>query len=137
MNRRETEIILEAFAAQLEENKLPPIELLICGGAALNLMGFIDRATKDIDVVASIKDEAGGKKTVSKASLSLPSLNAIIATIASDFDLPKNWLNSGPESVLDLGMPEGFLERVETRTYGKQLTIHLLGRRDQIFFKFY
>ncbi|GAH39672.1 unnamed protein product, partial [marine sediment metagenome] len=54
-----------------------------------------------------------------------------------DFDLKENWLNAGPASVMDFGLPDGLMNRVQTRNYGKNLILHLLGRYDQIHFKLY
>jgi hypothetical protein len=57
--------------------------------------------------------------------------------VARDFNLPENWLNSGPTSAIDLGLPGGIMERVITRKFGQKLTIHFMGRYDQIHFKLY
>jgi hypothetical protein len=51
-------------------------------------------------------------------------------------ELPENWINPGPTALLDAGLPDGILARIaETRRYGSRLTIHFIGREDQIFFK--
>jgi len=57
--------------------------------------------------------------------------------VAGDFNLPDNWINVGPASAVDFGLPEGIMERVATKKYGHKLTIHFLGRYDQIHFKLY
>lgn len=136
-NLAETEKTLEALSSQMEAMGLPSVELLVCGGAALNILGFIDRATKDIDVVASIEHDAKGNATTRKGSDALSRIKPAIAKVARDFDLPENWMNSTPESVLDFGLPEGLLQRTTTKSYGSKLTIRFLGRFDQICFKFY
>ena len=43
----------------------------------------------------------------------------------------------GPSSLLDVGLPEGFVARLETRVYGDALTVHFASRLDQIHFKLY
>jgi hypothetical protein len=50
--------------------------------------------------------------------------------------LGKNWLNIGPASLLEMGLPPGFIERLHIRKY-KGLTLYLADRFDQICFKLY
>ena len=54
-----------------------------------------------------------------------------------DFDLPENWLNLGPASQVESGLPEGFEERLVRKPYGESLTIYFISRIDQIHFKLY
>jgi hypothetical protein len=58
------------------------------------------------------------------------------ADVGTALGLSPNWLNSGPTSLLDLGLPQGFEERVTVRRYGS-LELHLPGRFDLICFKLY
>jgi len=39
--------------------------------------------------------------------------------------------------MLDLGVPAGFVERLEEHRYGPALTVHFASRIDQIHFKLY
>lgn len=57
--------------------------------------------------------------------------------VGRDFQLPQGWLNLGPESQLDTGLPRGLSRRLKKRIYGKYLTILFVDRKDQIFFKLY
>jgi hypothetical protein len=57
--------------------------------------------------------------------------------VARDFDLPENWLNVAPAALLDYGLPEGFVERLERQDYGGALTVDFASRFDQIHFKLY
>jgi hypothetical protein len=50
--------------------------------------------------------------------------------------LSPGWLNAGPASLLDLGLPEGFLGRTVRRKYDG-LTVQLASRYDQVCFKLY
>jgi hypothetical protein len=38
---------------------------------------------------------------------------------------------------MDFGLPEGFVDRVQTRSFGDSLTVHFASRLDQIHFKLY
>lgn len=106
-------------------------EVVGIGGSALVLLGYIHRATRDLDLVALVE----GGDLVSAAPLPAPLAEAA-ADVARPFGLRPDWLNAGPASVLEFGLPEGFASRLETRRYGA-LTLHLAGRRDQIALKLY
>ena len=74
-----------------------PLEVSICGGAALNLLGFIKRVTKDIDIVSPevLPDE----------------FNDAVRITADHFGLKPDWINQGPVDLLKMGLPEGFHSR--------------------------
>jgi hypothetical protein len=57
--------------------------------------------------------------------------------VARDFGIAESWLNGGPTSLLDLGLPEGLEERVTIREYGPALRVRYASRLDQIHFKLY
>jgi hypothetical protein len=106
-------------------------EVVAIGGSALLLFGYVHRSTRDLDIVALI--ERG--KLVSAGPLP-PALAEAVVDVARAVGLRPDWLNPGPTSVLELGLPEGFASRLEARTYGG-LTLHLAGRRDLIALKLY
>ena len=106
-------------------------ELLAIGGGALQLLGLITRPTRDIDVVALVDDAS----LVPVGPLPGPLQRAVDDT-AAVFNLPRGWFNAGPRSLMDLGLPEGILNRAHLREWGG-LILHIAGRRDQIFFKLY
>jgi len=137
MLREEIESILSALGEQLEGLAPETVEILVCGGSALNVLGFIQRATKDVDVIAYVHRDKEGKVFLIKADPIGPELREASMKVARDFNLPENWLNAGPASAVDLGLPEELMERVITRSFGKKLIIHFLGRYDQIHFKLY
>ena len=106
-------------------------EVAVVGGGALSIMGLITRPTKDIDIVALVRDgELVGARDLPADLVRAKDDVALSLGLASD------WLNSGPTSLLELGLPDGFEERMTPRHY-EGLTVHLAGRLDQIFFKFY
>jgi hypothetical protein len=107
-------------------------ELVVVGGSALLALGIIDRPTKDIDVVA-LRD-AG---LLRKADAFPPQLLEARDRVSRDFSMPTEWLNPGPAGLMDHGLPDGFLDRVETRSFGVGLTVHFASRLDQIHFKLY
>jgi hypothetical protein len=66
-----------------------------------------------------------------------PELVTAAQRVARDFQVPANWLNSGPAELLKFGLPDGFEDRWETQRYGGGLTVRWASRFDQIHFKLY
>jgi hypothetical protein len=133
---KEIEKILSALGELLDARGIAIPELVVCGGSALNVLGLVSRTTKDVDVVAFAENRAGSYYLRS-ADPFPAGLEDAVMKVARDFNLPEAWMNSGPTSAVDLGLPEGLMERVETKRYGKNLIIHFLSRYDQIHFKLY
>lgn len=106
-------------------------EVVAIGGASLVLLGHIDRTTKDLDLVALI--ESG--RLISAKPLPQVFLNEI-AAVGSALEIGEFWVNGGPTSLLESGLPEGFEQRLVIRKY-EGLTIHFASREDQICFKLY
>jgi len=136
-DQKDIETILSALGEQLESLSVEPIGLLICGGSALIFLGLVRRATKDVDILAYVERIAPGRTLFIKATPLREEFIAAAMKVARDFNLPENWINTGPTSAVDLGLPDGLMERVTTREFGRILTIHFLGRYDQIHFKLY
>lgn len=136
-DKTEIEKILAALGEQLDALHTAIPELVVCGGSALNILGFVCRTTKDVDVVAFAQSLPDGNMIISKADPLPPALIEAAMKVGRDFNLPDNWLNPGPTSAVDLGLPEGLTKRVETKRYGTTLVIHFLSRYDQICFKLY
>lgn len=108
------------------------IHLVVIGGSGLMAIGAVTRPTRDVDVVALRRDD----ELVTAMPLPEP-LTAAAAIVARDFDLDPNWLNAGPTSLLDFGLPLGFQQRLITRSFGPSLTVSFASRVDQVFFKLY
>ena len=123
--------LLGALSEQLQAASLH-FDLVVIGGSALLARGLVARTTRDVDVVAL----AGANGLLPAIELP-PGLLRAVATVARDFAVPENWLNSGPAELLRFGLPCGFEERWETRTYGEALTVRWASRFDQIHFKLY
>jgi hypothetical protein len=136
-NQKDVEVILKALGEQLEGLLDKPVELLVCGGSALNILGLVQRTTEDVDILAYVRRDEKGKVSIIRADPLTPELTEAAKKVARDFNLPERWLNPGPASAVDLGLPDGIMERVVTRRFGQNLTIHFLGRYDQIHFKLY
>jgi hypothetical protein len=108
---RQVDQLLTALSEQLERTG-SQFELVMVGGSALLALGLIDRPTKDVDVVALREADV-----LEKADPLPVDLRDAIDRVARDFGLPQQWINPGPASLMDFGLPEGFLDRVETRRW--------------------
>lgn len=123
--------LLDALGAQLGALGAR-YELVVVGGSALLALGLIDRPTQDVDLVA-----LRGREGLAPISPLPESLVIARNRVARDFELPEKWLNDGPAALLDLGLPDGFLDRAERREHGPNLTVWHASRYDQIHFKLY
>lgn len=131
VDRDSTHELLAALGEQLAETGAR-IELVVVGGSALLALGFISRPTRDVDVVALLRS---GEIVDPRP---LPDvLSAAAARVARDFGVPADWLNAAPASLLDLGLPEGFRDRLERHDHGPALTVHFASRLDQVHLKLY
>lgn len=106
-------------------------EIVAIGGGSLLLLRQVERTTKDLDLVALVEDG----QFVSADPLPEVLLQAA-EEVGKALELGKDWLNIGPASLLQMGLPAGFISRMHTRHY-RGLTIHLADRFDQIHFKLY
>lgn len=125
--------------------------IVVLGGAALNLLGVVERATADVDILAfAPPGPALAVAGVGGASPSpdvtpdlrqppepLPSaLVAAIDTVARDFGLDRRWMNTGPALQWRAGLPPGLATRVHWRVYAA-LRVGLVDRYDLTFFKLF
>lgn len=108
-------------------------DIVILGGAALDLLGFVDRSTRDVDVLARLDAETGRLRHPEP----LPEpLRDAIARVAHDFGEPEDWMNSAVAKQWVTGLPPGIEARVEWRDYAA-LRVGLVGRVDLVAFKLY
>lgn len=106
-------------------------DIVVIGGGALALIGALHRTTKDLDVVATF--EANTLRPLRELP---PALAEAARDVARVLDLGADWLNAGPASLMDLGLPLGFTDRLVTHRFGP-LVVHVAARIDQIAFKLY
>jgi hypothetical protein len=130
-NSETTDRLLSALGEQLAALG-QSFELVVVGGSGLLALGLTERSTRDIDILALRDDDKLGSAKPLPAAL-----DAARDRVARDFSLPAKWLNPGPTALLEFGLPEGFIERLERREYGDCLTVYFASRYDQIHFKLY
>jgi hypothetical protein len=107
-------------------------EVVLVGGGNLILKGLISRpTTKDLDILG-VRTAEGIHRM---RPMPEPLRNAIV-DVARTFGLADDWLDTGPDSLLDLGLPDGFAMRLERRQFGA-LVAWLAGWFDMVCFKLY
>lgn len=118
MNRTDLEFALERLGARCP----PGSEIMLAGGSALILGGYINRGTSDGDVI--------------HADPRLAELRSHIAAVAEELDLPPGWLNDGVKAWAGV-LPPDFRNRLEdVGTFGN-LRVRRLGRLDLLVMKFF
>lgn len=124
---------LTALAEKMDAHRCEPLGLVVCGGAALRVLGVLDRPTKDVDVIAlSMKNRLAPTTDEFPAGF-----RECVVEVAEDLGLATDWLNRGPSKLLDMGLPDGWRQRVSAADFGKRLRIYWLGRADLICLKLY
>lgn len=124
-------LLLGALADQLQALG-SRVEIVVIGGSALTALGLVKRATRDVDLLAiAVAGELQSAEPLPQALLTAR------AAVAADFGLDEDWLNAGPTDLLKWGLPEAFMSRVVSRSFGSTLVVHFAGRLDQIHFKLF
>jgi hypothetical protein len=131
IGRAQLETALTALGELLAARELH-YEVVLVGGGNLILRELIARpTTKDLDIL--------GARTANGVAQIRPMpepLRDAVIDVGRAFGLADDWLNTGPDSLLDLGLPEGFSERLERRDFGG-FVAWLAGRFDMVCFKLY
>jgi Nucleotidyltransferase of unknown function (DUF6036) len=107
-----------AFDQYLLEQALS-LRATIVGDAALSLLGFTDRQTRDVDVLHPDLPES-----ITAASVSFARRQR-----SAGIHLADDWLNNGPSQLKDI-LPEGWNERLQAAFAGQALQLSVLGRAD-------
>lgn len=118
------EIIIQ-FDVYLAERGLN-FEAIVIGGAALSILGTISRETQDCDILAP-KIPANIQEAAKAFSREIT---------ARGEDLKEDWLNNGPETLLDV-LPKEWRNRTQPLYAGKALHLETLGRPDLLRSKFF
>lgn len=132
LDERRIDEALTRFGETLDMDLDAPLEVIVCGGAALNIAGYVRRTTTDVDVLGFLDVEEG---EVERPELPREFERAR-KEVQEELGLQKRWINTGP-SLLVPAVPEGLTDRLEAKPYSDKFVVHILGRRDQVFLKTY
>jgi len=124
-------------AGELLQRRGDTAAVVVVGGTAMNLLGVVDRATRDVDVIAiGMPDRHSPPATITPPDPPPPALAEVIRLVARDFGLEHDWMNWDVAQQWKTGLPPGFETRIEWRQYAA-LWVGLPGRIDLIFLKLY
>lgn len=137
MQPSEIEVALNRLGELLAARGLQ-FRLVIVGGAALNLLGTVSRATTDVDILAfgDRQSDEPGITILPPPNPLPPELMDAARAVARSMGLRAEWLNAGPAGQWETGLPPGLEQRIEWRTF-PGLQLGLVGRYDLIFLKLY
>jgi len=130
IDRSQLERALEALG-ELLESRGSHYEVVLIGGGNLILRGLVGRTTDDLDLLGAWT--AHGIEPM--RPMPEPLYSAIV-DVAANYGLANDWMNLGPDSLLEFDLPEGFYGRLERRDY-RGLVAWLADRVDMICFKLY
>lgn len=133
------DLLLHELADWMKLAGCPPVDWVVCGGAAMAMQNLQLRTTRDVDVlgqwdsksltIACIEDFPEDIKTC---------IQRVVDHHSELVGLGKNWINPGPRKLVTFSLPEGFETRITVvKNYGDQLTLRLLGRVDLLALKLY
>jgi hypothetical protein len=109
--------------------------IVVVGGSTLALKGWVERTTQGVDVIAQAVRDEGGWTLVPSDPLPEPLVSAV-ARVARDYGLAEDWLNTTIGAQWNQGLPPGFSEELEWRSYST-LHVGFAGRQSLIALKLY
>jgi hypothetical protein len=98
--------LLEELADWFALENVEPIELLVCGGAAMGLQHLHHRVTADVDVLGRWNAELAEVACIEDFS---PEMKRCIERVAGNHPelqgFKNNWVNLGPQNITRQGLP--------------------------------
>lgn len=121
----ELDEVLSAVGEHLEAAG-ESVAIVVVGGASLIAGRWIDRATKDVDVIARVDEVAQGGRLIPPDPLPA-ALQDAIRRVARDYRLSEHWLNTEIAAQWKGGLPPGLEDEIRWKTFGT-LTVGFAGR---------
>lgn len=144
MNTSDLTTVLTAVGELLKAEGVQAT-IVVVGGASLCLLGLVERTTSDVDVIARIgsregRDSAKGGALIERVlvppePMPAPLVRAI-RTVARDFSLRSDWMNTDVSLQWRAGLPPSLEHDIDWRSYGA-LNVGLVGRRTLIALKLF
>lgn len=128
------EELLAAVGEHLQAAR-EPASIVVVGGGAMSVMGWVDRTTDDIDVIARARETDGARELLPPEPLPASLVDAV-TRVARDYGLRSDWLNTQVAMQWSTGLPPGLLDDVEWRRFGA-LQVGFAGRRSLLALKLF
>lgn len=103
---------------ELLANENESVAIVVTGGATLSLLGIVDRATSDVDVIARAGRGEDGAVELEPPEPFPDALERAIHTVARDFELDEDWMNAVVGMQWSQGLPPWFRDEIEWTNYG-------------------
>ncbi len=92
LSRQDIDRLLTAVGEQLAASGASA-SIVVVGGAALSVAGYVSRTTRDIDIIARLEQTEDGQELVNAEPLPAVLIEAI-RKVARDFMLAADWMNT-------------------------------------------
>jgi hypothetical protein len=111
--------LLQELDQWMELEDCPPVDWVVCGGAALGLQELQDRPTRDVDVLGRW-DQTLLKVASIEAfpDAMLACIRRVAANHPELAGMGQNWVNLGPRALAQAGLPKGFADRLRELRVG-------------------
>lgn len=109
--------------------------IVVVGGSAMSMMGWVDRTTQDVDVIARAR-EAGGRRVLLPPEPLPDALLGAVERVARDYGLRSDWMNTAAGMQWLTGLPPRFDEGIEWRRFGA-LDVGFAGRSSLVALKLF
>lgn len=130
--------LLQELDQWMELEDCPPVDWVVCGGAALGLQDLQDRPTRDVDVLGPWDETILNVTSIETfPEKVLACINRVVANHPDLAGMGSNWVNLGPRALAQARLPQGFANRLRVLRVGGRLTLRLLGRQDLLALKLY
>jgi hypothetical protein len=116
--------------------ELEPLNVAVCGGAALIAVGLVTRATQDVDVIALLRANQVNVEVL-KDKILPADVERLVAEIGIELGIREDWLNFDASPLIAFGFPPDMTKRLIRKSYGICLTVYFISRFDQVHFKIY
>ena len=90
--------------------------IVVVGGAALVMAGYVSRTTRDVDIIARVEQTEEGQRLVNSEPLPT-SLSDAIKKVARDFSLSEDWMNTAIGGQWELSSPADLIRSIRWRRY--------------------
>lgn len=136
-NREPNVIVALRALGEILASQWEHAAVVVVGGTALIVQGFVTRTTRDVEVIAISRDPTDRDRKAIEPPEPLPeSLLRAISRVARDYNLPDDWMNTTAGLLWKTGLPPKLEERIHWEQYDG-LWLGLADRYDLIFLKLY
>jgi len=108
--------------------------IVVVGGATLMILGWTERTTADVDVIARASKEEGGELVLIPPDPLPEPLIRAIRRAARDYGVSRDWMNTVVGAQWSTGLPPSIEEELRWEDFGP-LEVGFAGRRTLVALK--